>query len=81
MRGPALLAALSMVLTAVPAALAVETAGRDPARSHGGPLFGCAGGGVVRPFAADLKQDGAVSGYEDGAPSGRTTPLRWGRPW
>ena len=24
--------------------------GRDPARSHGGPLFGCAGGGVVRPL-------------------------------
>ena len=30
MRGPALLAALSMVLTAVPAALAVETAAGTP---------------------------------------------------
>lgn len=66
MRGPALLAALSMVLTAVPAALAGRDSGRDPARSHGGPYSDVPAEAWYAPFAADLKQDGAVSGYEDG---------------
>lgn len=80
MRGPALLAALSMVLTAVPAALAVETAAGTPPAVTEAPYSDVPAEAWYAPFAADLKQDGAVSGYEDGT-SGRTTPLRWGRPW
>ena len=66
MRGPALLAALSMVLTAVPAALAVETAAGTPPAVTEAPYSDVPAEAWYAPFAADLKQDGAVSGYEDG---------------
>ena len=60
MRGPALLAALSMVLTAVPAALAVETAAGTPPAVTEAPYSDVPAEAWYAPFAADLKQDGAV---------------------
>jgi len=55
-----------MVLTAVPAALAVETAAGTPPAVTEAPYSDVPAEAWYAPFAADLKQDGAVSGYEDG---------------
>ena len=60
MRGPALLAALSMVLTAVPAALAVETAAGTPPAVTEAPIRMCRRRRGTPPSRPDLKQDGAA---------------------